>query len=477
MVFPKDFLWGGATAANQTEGAFDKNGRGLSNVDLMPFGEKRFEVGTGQLDQRQLPEGTVYPSRVAIDHYGHYEEDIKLMAEMGFKVYRMSISWSRIFPQGDESTPNALGLEHYRKVFQLCKDNNIEPLVTINHFDIPMYLVDNYGGWKNRQTLDFFVNYAKSLFENYKDLVKYWLTFNEINMVLHFPFVSSGLTFQESDNRQQITTDVIHHQLVASAKVTEVAKQINPDFQIGCMLAAGSYYPQTPNPKDMWKSILDDRDSYMFTDVQVRGHYPNYYLKQMEQKGLTIPFQTGDNEILAENTVDFISFSYYSSRVSSANPDAGNQTESNIFASEVNPYLESSDWGWQIDPLGFRITMNQIYDRYNKPLFVVENGIGAFDEVTEDNQIIDDYRIQYHKEHIQAMADTIEQDGVELLGYTSWACIDSISNGTGEMAKRYGFIYVDRDNHGKGSFRRIPKKSFYWYKQVIESNGANLSNE
>lgn len=477
MVFPTNFLWGGATAANQTEGAYDVDGRGLSNVDLMPFGEYRFEVGTGNMDPRDLPADSVYPSRTAIDHYHHVEEDLRLLSQMGFKVYRMSVSWSRIFPKGDEAELNQKGLDHYKKVFTLCRQYGIEPLVTINHFDIPMHLVDQYGGWRNRQMIDFYVKFAQTLFENYKDDVKYWLTFNEINMVLHFPFVSSGLTFKEVEDRQQVTTDVIHYQLVASAKVTKIAKTINPDFQIGCMLAAGSYYPQTPNPEDVWQSIQDDRDSYMFTDVQVRGAYPNYYLKQAEQNHLTIPFAKGDKEILQENTVDFISFSYYSSRVSSASPDAANQTESNIFASEINPHLESSDWGWQIDPLGFRITMNQIYDRYNNPLFVVENGIGAYDTVEEDGTIIDDYRIHYHQEHIKAMRDAVNIDGVDLLGYTSWACIGSISNGTGEINKRYGFIYVDKDNSGEGSYRRIPKKSFYWYKKVIESNGADLSNE
>lgn len=477
MSFPNNFLWGGATAANQTEGAYDVNGRGPSNLDYMPYGDLRFQVGTGNLDPNSLPEDTFFPSRVAIDHYHHYKEDIALMAQMGFKVYRLSLSWSRIYPKGNESEPNPLGLDYYLNVFKECRKYNIEPLVTINHFDIPMHLVDEYGGWKNRQTIDFYLKFTETLFNHYKDYVKYWLTFNEINMVLHFPFVATGLTFKPEDNREQITTDVIHHQLVASSKATQLAKKINPDFQIGCMLAAGSYYAQTPHPEDVWKSIQDSRESYMFSDVQVRGSYPNYYLKQIEQQHLTLPIKDGDIEVLRDHTVDFISFSYYSSRVSSAQPDAANQTESNIFASEINPYLETSEWGWQIDPLGFQITINEIYDRYNKPMFVVENGLGAVDNLTEDGEIHDDYRIEYHKEHIKAMSDAITLDGVELIGYTSWACIDSISNGTGEMAKRYGFIYVDRDNSGKGTFRRIPKKSFYWYQEVIKHNGENLNEK
>lgn len=475
MSFPDNFLWGGATAANQVEGAYNVDGRGLSNLDYMPYGELRFQVGTGNLDPKSLSKDSFYPSRVAIDHYHHYKEDIALMAEMGFKVYRLSISWSRIFPKGDEEQANQIGLDHYLNVFKECRKHNIEPLVTINHFDIPMYLVEEYGGWKNRKTIDFYLKFTKKLFNYYKEYVTYWLTFNEINMVLHFPFVATGLSFQPEDNREQITTDVIHHQLIASAKATRIAKKIKADFQIGCMLAAGSYYPQTPHPEDVWKSIEDSRESYMFSDVQVRGSYPNYYLKQIEQKGLKLPIEKGDIEALKNNPVDFISFSYYSSRVSSAQPDTANQTESNIFASEINPYLETSEWGWQIDPVGFRITINEIYDRYNKPMFIVENGLGAFDTVTENEEIHDDYRIEYHKEHIKAMADAINLDGVELLGYTSWACIDSVSNGTGEMEKRYGFVYIDRDNLGKGTLRRIPKKSFYWYQQVIKSNGENLN--
>lgn len=476
MVFSKDFLWGGATAANQIEGAYDVDGRGMANVDFMPYGDLRYQVGTGQLAPQQLPDNLYYPSRTAIDHYNHYKEDIALMAEMGFKVYRMSISWSRIFPNGDEDQPNQAGIKHYLNVFQELKKHNIEALVTINHFDIPMYLVEKYGGWKNRKTIDFYMHFVKTLFENYDTYVNYWLTFNEINMILHFPYVAAGVTFEKNENQKQTIVDVAHHLLLASAKVKELAKNRGIKAKIGNMLAAGSYYAATTDPKDVWKAMEDSRETFMFSDVQVKGAYPSYYLKKTEQEELTIPIQDGDLNLLKNNTVDFISISYYSSRVSSASPDAANQTESNLFASEFNSHLETSEWGWQIDPLGFRITINEIYDRYNKPIFIVENGLGAFDEVDEDGKIHDDYRIAYHREHIKAMADTVQFDGVDLLGYTSWACIDSISNGTGEMDKRYGFIYVDKNNLNEGTYQRLRKKSFYWYQQIIQSNGENLDD-
>lgn len=475
MGFREGFLWGGATAANQIEGGIFEDGRGLANVDLMPYGKERYLVGTGAKKSDQIEENAYYPSHQAVDFYHHYQEDIALMAEMGFKTFRLSIAWTRIFPNGDEKEPNEAGLQFYENVFKECKKYGIEPLVTINHFDCPMHLVHKFGGWRSREMIACYVKLATVLFERYKGLVKYWLTFNEINMILHFPFVAAGLRFEQHENPYQVMITAAHHELIASALVTRIAHQIDPENQVGCMLAAGSYYPETCNPEDCWKAICDNREIYMFIDVQSRGAYPPYALKWMEKKNVTIPFEEGDQEILQANTVDFISFSYYSSRVSSANPEKGKQTESNIFASVVNPYLETSDWGWQIDPLGFRITINELYDRYQKPLFIVENGLGAKDTIQEDGSIQDDYRIEYLRQHIQAMKDAVDQDGVEILGYTTWGCIDLISNGTGEMEKRYGFIYVDRDNLGHGTFKRIRKKSFNWYKKVIETNGEDLS--
>ena len=473
MGFSENFLWGGATAANQCEGAYNEGGRGLATVDVQPIGKDRFPVALGKRKMFDFEEGYFYPAQRGIDFYHHYKEDIKLFAEMGFKTFRMSIGWSRIFPNGDDATPNQEGLEFYRSVFEECRKYEIEPLVTIAHFDVPMNLVTKYGSWKNRKLVDFYVEYCRVLFNEYKDIVKYWLTFNEINMLLHLPFMGAGLVFEEGENEDVVKYTAAHNQLVASAKATKIAHEINPNFMIGCMLAAGNTYANTPNPKDVFKALEADREGYFFVDVQSRGYYPNYALKELERKGVKIPFEDGDKELLKENTVDFISFSYYSSRLTSADPEVNKETQGNVFATLKNPYLEASEWGWQIDPLGLRITLNSLYDRYQKPLFIVENGLGAKDELINET-VEDDYRIEYLREHIKAMKDAVELDGVDLIGYTTWGCIDLVAASTGQMSKRYGFIYVDRDDEGNGTYKRYKKKSFGWYKKVIASNGEDL---
>ena len=473
MGFPKDFLWGGATAANQCEGGFDKGGRGLANVDITPHGKNRFPVMLGLDHSLDFHEGEFYPAKEGIDFYTHYKEDIQLFGEMGFKTYIMSLAWSRIFPNGDELEPNEEGLKFYEDVFKECHKYGIEPLVTITHFDCPIHLIKEYGGWKNRKLIEFYERLCRTIFTRYKGLVKYWLTFNEINMILHLPFMGAGLLIEDKETALKDKYQAIHHELVASALATKIAHEIDPDNKVGCMLAAGNTYPYTCNPDDVWKSIQIDREGYFFIDVQARGYYPRYALKQMEREGTMPIMEDGDQELLKDNTVDFISFSYYSSRCTSADPDMNKQTEGNVFATLKNPYLKASEWGWQIDPLGLRITLNSIYDRYQKPLFIVENGLGAKDELI-DNTVEDDYRIDYLRQHIQAMSDAIEIDGVELWGYTTWGCIDLVSASTGEMSKRYGFIYVDRDDQGNGTNKRYKKKSFDWYKKVIASNGEDL---
>ena len=473
MGFPKDFLGGGAPAANQCEGGFDKGGRGLANVDITPHGKNRFPVMLGLDHSLDFHEGEFYPAKEGIDFYTHYKEDIQLFGEMGFKTYRMSLAWSRIFPNGDELEPNEEGLKFYEDVFKECHKYGIEPLVTITHFDCPIHLIKEYGGWKNRKLIEFYERLCRTIFTRYKGLVKYWLTFNEINMILHLPFMGAGLLIEDKETALKDKYQAIHHELVASALATKIAHEIDPDNKVGCMLAAGNTYPYTCNPDDVWKSIQIDREGYFFIDVQARGYYPRYALKQMEREGTMPIMEDGDQELLKDNTVDFISFSYYSSRCTSADPDMNKQTEGNVFATLKNPYLKASEWGWQIDPLGLRITLNSIYDRYQKPLFIVENGLGAKDELI-DNTVEDDYRIDYLRQHIQAMSDAIEIDGVELWGYTTWGCIDLVSASTGEMSKRYGFIYVDRDDQGNGTNKRYKKKSFDWYKKVIASNGEDL---
>ncbi|WP_122640135.1 6-phospho-beta-glucosidase [Romboutsia sp. Marseille-P6047] len=474
MALREDFLWGGATAANQCEGGYKDGGRGLANVDVAPHGKDRFPVLAGKMKMFECDDNHYYPSHEAIDMYHHYKEDIKLFAEMGFKCYRLSIAWTRIFPTGLEEVPNEEGLKFYESLFDECLKYGIEPLVTICHFDVPMYLVEKYGAWRDRKLVELYVKYCEAIFTRFKGKVKYWLTFNEINMILHLPFIGAGLYIEEGENEEQIKYQAAHHQLVASALATKLAKEINPEFKIGCMLAAGNTYSYTCHPNDVWKSIEKDRENYFFIDVQSRGEYPAYAIKELERKGINILIGEDDKKILKENTVDFISFSYYSSRLTSADPKVDAQTEGNVFATLKNPYLDASEWGWQIDPLGLRITMNSLYDRYQKPLFIVENGLGAVDTPDENGYVNDYYRIDYLREHIKAMIDAVELDGVDLLGYTPWGCIDLVSAGTGEMKKRYGFIYVDKDNGGKGTLKRSKKKSFDWYKKVIASNGKDL---
>lgn len=473
MPFREDFLWGGATAANQCEGAYNEDGRGLANVDLCPVGEDRRGVITGFTKMLDFDDDHFYPAQEAIDMYHHYKEDIALFSEMGFKTYRFSIAWSRIFPNGDEKSPNEAGLKFYEDLINECLKYNIEPLITITHFDIPMHLVKEYGGWKNREIITFYENLVRSIFTRYKGKVKYYLTFNEINMIMHASFLGAGLVFEESDDIEKIRYQAVHHELVASALATQIAREIDPEIKIGCMLAAGKYYPASPRPEDVLAAQKKDRSNYFLIDVQSWGYYPQYKINELEARGIMPVMEDGDEELLRENTVDFISFSYYSSRMTSADKDS-KKKEANLFESEKNPYLKESEWGWAIDPLGLRITMNDIYDRYQKPLFIVENGLGAIDTPDENGYVEDDYRIDYLREHIKVMKDAVEIDGMDLLGYTTWGPIDLVSAGTGQMKKRYGFIYVDRDDFGNGSLKRSKKKSFDWYKKVIASNGEDL---
>ena len=477
MPLNKDFLWGGATAANQCEGAYAEGGRGLANVDVIPHGPERRSVMLGLRKMDEIEEGCYYPALKGIDFYHHFREDIAMFAEMGFKTFRLGIGWSRIFPKGDEESPNEDGLAFYEEVFRECKKYGIEPLVTITHFDCPMHLIKTYGGWKNRRLIEYYKRLVTTLFTRYKGLVKYWITFNEINMILHLPFMGAGLQFEEGEDQEQAKYVSAHHELVASAWATKIAHEIDPENKVGCMMAAGNYYPYCCMPEDVWAALGKDRENMMFIDVQARGYYPNYARKLFEKKNIKIDLTEEDEKILRENTVDYISFSYYSSRCITTQENVG-ETIGNAFKGTKNPYLKSSQWGWQIDPLGLRITMNTLYDRYQKPLFIVENGLGARDELIPDGNgsytVEDDYRIEYLKAHIEAFKAAVEEDGVELLGYTPWGCIDLVSASTGEMSKRYGFIYVDRADDGSGTFARYRKKSFAWYKKVIASNGEEL---
>lgn len=472
---PKGFLWGGATAANQFEGGWQEGGKGLGLIDVVPYGPDRMPVARGEKVMLSCDEEHYYPGHEAVDFYHHYKEDIALLAEMGFKCFRMSISWTRIFPNGDEAEPNEEGLAFYDRVFDECLKYGIQPLVTLCHFDLPIHLLHQFGGWRDRKMIDCFLTYCRAVFERYKGKVKYWITFNEINMLNHLPFTSCGLIVKEGENEKQVKYLCAHHELLASAGAVKLAHEIMPEAMVGCMLAGGSFYPYCCAPTDVWQAKQTERGNYFFIDVQSRGAYPNYALKWLERDGIVIDWQPGDRELLAEGTVDFISFSYYCSRCDSADPEVtSKRMAANAFRTVRNPYLEASEWGWQIDPLGLRVTMNDLYDRYQKPLFIVENGLGAKDELTPEGTIEDDYRIAYMREHIRAMIDAVVEDGVPLMGYTMWGPLDLVSASTGEMSKRYGVIYVDRDDQGQGSLKRIPKKSFYWYKRVIATDGAEL---
>ncbi|MFR3687612.1 MAG: glycoside hydrolase family 1 protein, partial [Enterococcus sp.] len=415
----------------------------------------------------------IYPKRYGIDFYHRYKEDIALFAEMGFKTFRLSISWPRIFPNGDESEPNEAGLAFYDAVFDELLKYDIEPLVTISHYEFPLELAFKQNGWESRETIAAFERYARVLFERYKDKVKYWLTFNEINIIGMTGYLSGGILADKTDNMLQSQFQAAHHQFVASALAVKACHEIIPDAKIGCMLARMEAYPDTCNPLDVMESIDSDHTNLFYSDVQIRGYYPSYMNKFFRDNKLTIKKEPGDDAILREGTVDYMSFSYYMSSIATHEKD-GEEVGGNLLGSKKNPYLKASDWGWQIDPVGLRITMHKLYDRYQIPLFIVENGLGAKDVVEEDGAIHDPYRIDYLRDHIKEMEQAIDE-GVELMGYTPWGCIDLVSASTSQMSKRYGFIYVDLDDEGHGTLKRSKKDSFDWYKKVIATNGADLT--
>ncbi|EEX32757.1 6-phospho-beta-glucosidase [Vibrio coralliilyticus ATCC BAA-450] len=461
-TFPKHFLWGGAIAANQVEGSFDLDGKGLSTSDMLPNG-----ILSPHQTRQQRTEGI---KDLAIDFYQRYPEDIALFNEMGFNCLRLSIAWTRIFPNGDESEPNEEGLAYYDRIFDELAKHDITPFVTLSHYEMPYALVENYGGWASRELISFFERYARTVFERYQNKVKLWLTFNEINMSLHAPFTGVGLAEEASE---QAIYQAIHHQLVANAKAVKLCHEIIPDAKIGNMLLGALNYPYTCNPDDVIAAMQENNKWLFFGDVQTRGRYPGYMLRYFREKGIEIDMQPGDVEELASASVDFISFSYYASGCASADPKQ--KEVGNIVDSVPNPYLEKSQWGWLIDPKGLRILLNFLYDRYQKPLFIVENGLGARDEINANGEIEDDYRIAYLNDHLVQAREAI-LDGVELMGFTSWGPIDLVANSTAEMSKRYGYIYVDRHDDGSGTLERKRKKSFFWYQDVIRTHGASLKS-
>lgn len=464
MSFPTDFLWGGATAANQCEGAFQEHGKGLSTADVMTLGAH----GKKRIITKDIDQTYYYPSHKAVDHYHKYKEDIALFAEMGFNVYRMSIHWTRIFPKGDEEEPNEDGLAFYDAVFDELHSYGIEPLVTISHFETPLGL-QAYGSWENRKTIDFYVRYAETILKRYKNKVTYWLTFNEINCMSTQPWVAGGISCDD----EQVKMSAAYHQLLASAKVVKLAHDINPENKIGMMYAGHFAYPNSADPDDIIGTMNFMHKMLFYCDVQCRGAYPNYKLKEFAREGITLPIKDGDLKTLKEGTVDFLSYSYYCTHVTGKNTKGILKGMNGLMTGYKNAYLPKSDWGWTIDPQGLRYSLNLLYDRYQLPLMIVENGLGAVD-VLEDGIVHDTYRIDYLKAHLSELKKAIELDGIPVMGYTMWGPIDLVAASTGEMKKRYGFIYVDVDDEGNGTYKRYKKDSFYWYAQVIKSNGENL---
>lgn len=474
MTFPKDFMWGGALAAHQFEGGVLETSKGLSVADVMTAGTH----SVPRVITDGIVDGNYYPNHVGIDFYHRYKEDIALFADLGFKCFRTSIAWSRIFPKGDEVEPNEEGLQFYDNVFDELLKYNIEPIITLSHFEMPYHLAKKYGGFMSRKTVEYFVRFAEVVFRRYKDKVKYWMTFNEINNQMNyqndiFGWTNSGAHFGDYSNPEEAMYICGHHTLVASAKAVALGKKINPNFHIGNMIAMVPIYPYSAKPADQILAQQMMHDRWFFCDVQVRGHYPRYAVKMFEQKGYEIPITEEDKVVLSAGTVDYIGFSYYMSNTvhSSSQQDVSQNLNGGSSFSVTNPYIKESDWGWAIDPEGLRYSLNAFYERYELPLFIVENGFGAIDVKEADGSIHDWYRINYLRSHIQQMEKAIVEDGVELLGYTPWGCIDCVSFTTGEMKKRYGFIYVDRNNDGTGTLERSKKDSFTWFQRVIESNG------
>ena len=471
MELRKDFLWGGATAANQYEGGYLEGGKGLSIADTergARHGMKR------QIDPEILP-GVFYPSHEATDFYHHWKEDIALFAEMGFRCFRMSVAWTRIYPRGDEETPNEEGLKFYDQVFDELHKYGIEPVVTISHYETPLTLVKEYGSWRNRKLVDFFERYATTLFERYKGKVHWWMTFNEINATMtpnRNPYHQAGIVFEEGEDQGKTIVQASHHMFVASAKAVLAGHRIDPQNKIGCMLLVPMSYAATCAPEDQVANREKLLNLFYYGDAHIRGYYSNTCTAKWKLLNAEPDIEEGDLEIMKEGKVDYCAFSYYFSSIESAKPLE--QVEGNVIMGGKNPYLKMTDWGWQIDPVGLRVTLNMLYDRYQVPLFIVENGMGARDQVEEDGSIHDPYRIEYLREHIKEMIKAVELDDVDLIGYTPWGCIDLVSAGTGEMRKRYGVIYVDRHDDDTGDFRRAKKDSFFWYKKVIASNGKDL---
>lgn len=492
--FPENFLWGGATSAAQVEGGRCEDGKGLSHLDYVyyrgPKSPCNFMVMDDVKKAREQEATLNFPNRRGIDFYHRYKEDIALMAEMGFKVYRMSVSWTRLFPTGTEETPDEEGVQFYHNVFRELHKYGIEPLVTMIHYEMPMGFAEEFDGWLSPKIIPYCVRYLKFLIDEYKDEVTYWLTFNEINMVTAVPWLGGGIILDRNiriphgfrpfapmtDEFGKVwnhtSHQALHHQFIASAIVVKYAHDTAPQCKVGNMFNLHHLYPETPSPQDAYRAHEETEYNMFFCDVMARGYYPEWILAYYRRNNIEIDWYENYEQILMDGKVDFISLSYYLSSIVTADPKRQERIGSFIRRMN-NPYLETSDFGWQIDPTALRISLNELRDRFHLPIFIAENGLGAFETLGEDKTVHDGYRIDYLRSHIQAIRDAID-DGVDVFGYTPWGWIDLVSCSLVSMSKRYGFVYVDADDEGNGTYERYRKDSFYWYKKVIESNGEDL---
>lgn len=480
--FLEDFLWGGALSACQAEGAYNEDGKTLTIPEVMKFNAKSDRKVTRQMqitmemirEAQNDPDTIKYPKRRGIDFYHTFKQDIALFAEMGFKVFRYSISWARVFPNGDDKVPNEKALKFYDDVIDECLKYNMKPLITISHFDMPIVLIEKFGGWYNKELIDLYLKYCEVIFNRYKGKVQYWVTFNEINMSVKAGAKTLGILNEGQSNYEEMLFQGLHHQFVAASKATKLAHEIDKDNKIGSMVAYFTTYPYSCKPDDALAMQSDDQmKNLFFLDVLNKGIYPYYSKTYFERNNININIEDGDLEIIKQYTADFVGMSYYNSMISSSDGEQLELTAGNVHSVFKNPHLPANEWGWQIDPVGLRYTLNHVYDRYNLPIFILENSSGFVDKLNEDFTINDPYRIEFLRQHIEQMRLAVE-DGVNVIGYTMWGPIDMISSSTSEMTKRYGFIYVDQDDYGNGSKKRYKKDSFYWYKNVIKTNGRKL---
>ncbi|KAB2331085.1 glycoside hydrolase family 1 protein [Bacillus mesophilum] len=471
--FPKDFLWGAASAAYQVEGAWDKDGKGPSVWDVFVRNEGVTYKGTN--------------GDVAVDHYNRYKEDVALMAEQGLKTYRFSIAWSRIYPTGNGEV-NEKGLQFYDDLIDELLKYNIEPMITLYHWDIPQSLMDQYGGWESRQVIEDFNEYAITLYKRYGDRVKYWISLNEQNYFISYGYETALHPPAVKDRKRMYAANHIAN--LANAKVIQSFRKYVPDGKIGPSFAYKPYYPVDSNPQNILAfENSEDLNNYYWMDMYAWGRYPVTAWKFLEENGLAPEIEEGDFELLASAKPDFMGVNYYRTTTVEENPKDGgvdigvkNVTGKKgstkhsgmpgMFKTTNNPHVESTNWDWDIDPQGLRIGLRRIATRYQLPVLITENGLGEFDALEEGDVVNDDYRIDYLKSHIQAIQDAMS-DGVEVLGYCAWSFTDLLSWLNGYQ-KRYGFVYVNREEDDEKDLRRIKKKSYHWYKEVIAENGENL---